>query len=115
VRPVPVVVPGILGQDLAEMLLAEDQHMIQALAAKRARERRALLGSARVDQARLSPGPAEVVAVRERHHADGDCRGHGASPSSPELTPQRSGTDRRTGRILCRVRVWRDQRACGVK
>jgi len=34
VRPVPVIVPRVLGQDLAEVPLAEDQHMVQALAAK---------------------------------------------------------------------------------
>ena len=33
VRPVEVVVPRVLGQDLAEVLLAEDQHVIEALAA----------------------------------------------------------------------------------
>jgi hypothetical protein len=33
VRTVAVVVPSVLGQDLAEMPLAEDQHVIQALAA----------------------------------------------------------------------------------
>jgi hypothetical protein len=32
VRPVPVIVAGVLGQDLAEMPLAEDQHVVQALA-----------------------------------------------------------------------------------
>jgi hypothetical protein len=32
-RTMPVIVPGILGQDLAEMPLAEDQHVIEALAA----------------------------------------------------------------------------------
>ena len=31
VRPVAVVVPRVLGQELAEMLLAGDQHMIEAL------------------------------------------------------------------------------------
>jgi hypothetical protein len=35
VRTMAVVVPGVLGQDVAEMLLAEDQHMVKALAAKR--------------------------------------------------------------------------------
>src|SRR6266516_2810478 len=38
VRPVAVVVPGVLGKDLAEMPFAEGQHVIQALAAKRAHE-----------------------------------------------------------------------------
>jgi hypothetical protein len=33
VRPVDVVVLRVFGQDLAGVLLAEDQHMIQALAA----------------------------------------------------------------------------------
>jgi hypothetical protein len=33
VRTVAVVVPGVLGQDAAEMPFAEDQHVIQALAA----------------------------------------------------------------------------------
>jgi hypothetical protein len=35
---VTVVVPGVLGQHVAEMLLAEDQRMVQALAAKRPHE-----------------------------------------------------------------------------
>jgi len=34
VWPVVVVVLGVPGQDLAEVPLAEDQHVIQALAAK---------------------------------------------------------------------------------
>jgi len=38
VRPMPVIVAGELGYYLAEMPFAEDQHMIQALTAKRARE-----------------------------------------------------------------------------
>jgi hypothetical protein len=38
VRPMPVMVPGVLSRYLAEMPLAEDQHVIQALAAKRSRE-----------------------------------------------------------------------------
>ena len=38
VRPVAVVVPGVLGQDLTEMPLTEDQHVVQALAAKRPHE-----------------------------------------------------------------------------
>jgi len=38
VRSVTVVVPGVLAQELAEMPLAEDQHVIQALAAKRSHE-----------------------------------------------------------------------------
>ena len=38
VRTVSVIVPGVLGQNLAEMPLAEDQHLVQALAAKRAHE-----------------------------------------------------------------------------
>jgi hypothetical protein len=33
VRPVAVIVPRELGQHLSQMLLAEDQHVIQALAA----------------------------------------------------------------------------------
>jgi hypothetical protein len=37
-RPVLVVVAGEFGQDLAEMSLAEDQDMVQALAAERAHE-----------------------------------------------------------------------------
>ena len=37
-RPVAVIVPGVLGQDAAEMSLAEGQHVIQALAAKCSRE-----------------------------------------------------------------------------
>ena len=37
-RTVPVIVPGVPGQDLPEVPLAEDQHVIQALAAQRARE-----------------------------------------------------------------------------
>ena len=36
VRPVAVIVPGVFGQDLAEMPLTEDQHVIQALSAQRA-------------------------------------------------------------------------------
>jgi hypothetical protein len=32
VRTVAVVVPGVLGQDAAEVPLAEDQHVVQALA-----------------------------------------------------------------------------------
>ena len=35
---VTVVVPGVLGQHVAKMLLAEDQHVVQALAAKCSRE-----------------------------------------------------------------------------
>ena len=35
-RTVTVIVAGELGQHLAEMPLAEDQHMVQALTAKRA-------------------------------------------------------------------------------
>jgi len=38
VRTMAVVVPHILGQHLAQVLLAEDQHVVQALAAKRAHE-----------------------------------------------------------------------------
>ena len=38
VRPVPVIVPGVLGKRLPQVLLAEDQHVIQALAAKRSHE-----------------------------------------------------------------------------
>ena len=38
VRPMTVIVPRELGQHLAEMPLTEDQHVIQALAAKRAHE-----------------------------------------------------------------------------
>lgn len=38
VRPVAVVVPGVVGQDLAEMPFAEDQHVVQALAAQCAHE-----------------------------------------------------------------------------
>jgi hypothetical protein len=34
VRTMPVIVPGVLGQDLAEMPLTEDQHVVQALAAE---------------------------------------------------------------------------------
>ena len=37
-RPVAVVMPRVLGQDLAEMTLAEDQHLVQALATERAHE-----------------------------------------------------------------------------
>jgi hypothetical protein len=33
VRPVAVVMPLVLGQDLPEMLFAENQHVIEALAA----------------------------------------------------------------------------------
>ena len=35
VRPVAIRVPRVLGQDLTEMPLTEDQHVIQALAASR--------------------------------------------------------------------------------
>lgn len=38
VRPMAVVMPRKLGQDLPEMLPAEDQQVIKALAAKRAHE-----------------------------------------------------------------------------
>jgi len=38
VRPVAVIVRGLFGQYSAEMLSAEDQHVVQALAAKRSRE-----------------------------------------------------------------------------
>ena len=38
VRTVPVIVPGVSGQYLAEMPLTEDQDVIEALAAKRAHE-----------------------------------------------------------------------------
>jgi len=37
-RPVAVIVPGVLGQDAAEMSLAEGQHVIRALAAKCSRQ-----------------------------------------------------------------------------
>ena len=37
VRPAAVTVRGVSGQYPAEMLFAEDQHMVQALAAKRSR------------------------------------------------------------------------------
>ena len=37
-RTVAVIVPDVLGQELAEMPFAEDQHMIQALATKCAHE-----------------------------------------------------------------------------
>ena len=37
-RPVAIAVPRVLGQDLAEVLLSEDQHVIQALAAKGSHE-----------------------------------------------------------------------------
>jgi len=33
VRAVAVIVPGVLGQDLAKVPFAEDQHVVQALAA----------------------------------------------------------------------------------
>ena len=36
-RPTAVTVRGVSGQYPAEMLFAEDQHMVQALAAKRSR------------------------------------------------------------------------------
>ena len=36
VRTVLVVVPGVLSQHLSQVPLAEDQHMVQALTAKRA-------------------------------------------------------------------------------
>jgi hypothetical protein len=36
--PVPVIVPDVLSQDSPEMPLAEDQHVVQALAAQRAHE-----------------------------------------------------------------------------
>jgi len=38
VRPMAVIVPRVLGQDAIEVPLAKDQHVIQALAAKRAHE-----------------------------------------------------------------------------
>jgi hypothetical protein len=38
VRPVAVVVAGVLGQHLPQMPFAEDQHVVQALAAQRAHE-----------------------------------------------------------------------------
>jgi hypothetical protein len=38
VRTVAVIVLGVLGQDAAQMPLAEDQHVVQALTAKRPRE-----------------------------------------------------------------------------
>lgn len=34
VRPMAVVVPGVVGQDLAKMLLTENQHIVQAFAAQ---------------------------------------------------------------------------------
>lgn len=42
VRPVAVIVPGVLGQDAAQMPLAEDQHVVQALAAQRAHQPRGI-------------------------------------------------------------------------
>jgi hypothetical protein len=41
VRPVAVIVPRVLGQPLPQVPLAEDQHVIQALAAQRAAKRSA--------------------------------------------------------------------------
>jgi hypothetical protein len=38
VRTVAVVMPGVLGQDVSQVPLAEDQHVVQALAAKRSHE-----------------------------------------------------------------------------
>ena len=38
VRPVAVVMPRVLVQDLAEMLLAENHRLIETLAAQRAHE-----------------------------------------------------------------------------
>lgn len=38
VRAVAVIAPGVLGQDLPEMPLTENQHVIQALVAQRAYE-----------------------------------------------------------------------------
>ncbi len=38
VRTMAVVVPRVLGQHLPQVPLAEDQHMVQALAAKRTHE-----------------------------------------------------------------------------
>jgi hypothetical protein len=38
VRTLLVIVLGLLGQDVAEMPVAENQHVVQALAAQRAHE-----------------------------------------------------------------------------
>ena len=38
VRPTAVMVPGVLGKDFTQMPLAEDQHVVQAVTAQRARD-----------------------------------------------------------------------------
>jgi hypothetical protein len=37
-RTVTVITPGVVGQDVAQVSLAEDQHVVQALTAKRSHE-----------------------------------------------------------------------------
>jgi hypothetical protein len=59
VRPVAVRVPGELGYDFPEMLLAEDQDVIEALAAKR-QKIACLLG-----------GPGASQMSRDAHDMDG--------------------------------------------
>jgi hypothetical protein len=61
VRTMLVIVPGVLDQDLAEMPFAEDQHVVQALAAQRAHEPlrvgiRSRRPDRRLDHPRAVPG-----------------------------------------------------------
>jgi hypothetical protein len=52
-------VPGVLGQDVAEMLLAEDQHVVEALTAKRPHEPlRERVHARRLDSGAQDPGAA---------------------------------------------------------
>lgn len=75
VRLVAVVVLGVLGQDAAEMPLAEDQHAVQALAAQRAHEP-LRVGVRHGDQTgvlitRASDTVAETMATTEPHIREG--------------------------------------------
>lgn len=58
-RTVLVVVPGILGQHLSQVLLAEDQHRIHALAAKRAPDGREKVVT-------LTPRALDYLAAQRR-------------------------------------------------
>ena len=60
VRPVVVIVRGVLGQHLAEVLLAEDQHVVQALAPQRPHEPFGERGPR--PAGRPSPRPVQVTA-----------------------------------------------------
>ena len=55
-----VTVPGVLGQDAAEVLLAEDQHVVRALADFRLRGPLVSPGSCGTARLVPAPGPSAV-------------------------------------------------------